>query len=420
MSDPKSGCKRHVCIVNVGLFRSGTTTLAEAAKSLGMKANRKFPDLLPDQHKLFLLNPEKVVLDWYLKDGKKEIINIAAKFDLLCDGWIALLPFLPPAMLERFQLEAEDSGVQFEFVASTRDVESTVKSELQHWTIHSLEHNAGLTATERGRLEHNLRERAAKHQRRVQHLHDLGVLRLLPLTDNIHNTWSKTLSLAGDFTEEDWSDALHDTGIRNANPPLPVEGILLTLRLGSGKETDNKIASIENLLDQIEKDSLCRYLVVLGVDADEEGGDSATELIRRLESRAGLQQQLQSFHLLTNPPKSDDRPFAICSAWNEMAIVAWENGADWVVLLGDDIEVGCSYHYRAFYRSFLDIAKRLKVPFGFGCPWWNDTTFPGFPSFPCVGKAHFDIFGGLIPKHRRSTFVNQDLDPYLQFKSLML
>lgn len=55
-----------------------------------------------------------------------------------------------------------------------------------------------------------------------------------------------------------------------------------------------------------------------------------------------------------------------------------------------------------------------KCPFGFGCPWWNDSTFPGFPTFPVVGKAHFEIFGGLIPEHRRKAFVNQDLDPYLQ------
>jgi Glycosyl transferase family 2 len=31
-----------------------------------------------------------------------------------------------------------------------------------------------------------------------------------------------------------------------------------------------------------------------------------------------------------------------------------------------------------------------------------------------VGKAHFEIFGGLVPDHRCSSFVNQDLDPYLQ------
>jgi len=96
-----------------------------------------------------------------------------------------------------------------------------------------------------------------------------------------------------------------------------------------------------------------------------------------------------------------------------MATVAWENGADWAVLLGDDIEIKCSHHYRAVYRTFLDIAERLQVPFGFGCPWFNDITFPGFPTFPCVGKTHYELYGGLIPEQRRTNFINQDLDPYL-------
>jgi len=109
-----------------------------------------------------------------------------------------------------------------------------------------------------------------------------------------------------------------------------------------------------------------------------------------------------------------DSVLHLCPIWQSMAVKAWQEGADWVVLLGDDIHVHCPYHYRAIYRSFLEISERLKVPFGFGSPWWNDTTFPRFPTFPCVGKAHFEIFGGLIPGHRQDAFVNQDLDPYLE------
>lgn len=407
--------RRHVCIVNVGLFRSGTTTLSEAAKRLGLTAYRKFPDLSQEQYKQFLYDPDKVVLHWSSNSGFKEIIQRAREYDMICDGWCALLPFLPTSALDRLKREAEDSGVQLEFVASTRDVESTVKSELQHWTIHDLESKAGLTGNERESLEHKLRERAVEHRRRVQQLFDSDIVKVLPLVGSIHQTWSTTLSTASEFTRAEWSDALYGTGIRNANPPLPLEGILLTLRLGSDKEADDQIASIDRLLERVEKDSLCQYLVVLSIDADQAAGTAATKLVRHISSRAGSQQQqMKSFHEITNPPKSHGKPFAICSAWDEMATVAWENGADWVVLLGDDVEVDCSYHYRAFYRSFLDIEKRLKVPFGFGCPWWNDTAFPGFSSFPCVGKAHYDIFGGLIPAHRRSSFVNQDLDPYLQ------
>lgn len=415
MSDPRDNRKRHGCIVNIGLFRSGTTTLAETASSLGLKAYRTFPGLSRDQHKSFLQNPQELVLEWFSKCGAKEIIQIATDYDIICDGWTALLPFLPSTAVEDLKVEAEKVGVHLIFVATTRNTEGTVQSELHHWTIHDLERQAGLTANERDNLELHLRERAEHHQRCVLHLHRGGLLKLLPLSDHLQMTWSEILSEVTDSTVEEWSGAFQTSGQCNATPPLPIEGILLTQRFGSRKESDEKILSIEKLLDKIEQDSLCRYLVVLGIDEDEASGSAAGKLIRRLESRAAAsQKQMLSLHVITNPARSPDQPFAICSIWNELAIVAWKQGAAWVVLLGDDIEVGCQYHYRAIYRSFLDIANRMKVPFGFGCPWWNDTSFPGFPSFPCVGKTHFEIFGRLIPEKRKEVFVNQDLDPYLQ------
>jgi glycosyltransferase involved in cell wall biosynthesis len=416
MSDSGKGknVMGRTCIVNVGHFRSGTTTLTKAAERLRLESYRKFPTLAEDQHNDFLHKPEQVVLDWISNGGLNEIIRLAAEYDIICDGWIALLPLLPPAVLDSLKEEARRVDIQLEFVASTRNVESTVKSELQHWTIYDLERNAGLDQEQRVQLEHSLHKRAMKHQRGVQHLQSLGVLSPLPLQDgNIAAIWSKTLSLVSGLTEENWFNALQYTGVQNANPPLPVEGILLTLRLGTGNESNEKIASVDRLLDQIEQDSLCRYLVVLAIDSDEEGSDGARDLIYRLKVRAEPKQQLQSFHLIINPPNGRSQPFAICSAWDNMATVAWKNGADWVCLMGDDIDVQCPYHYRAIYRSFLDISKRLQVSFGFGNPWWNDKTFPGFASFPCVGKAHYAIFGGLIPEHRRHCFVNQDLDPYL-------
>lgn len=97
-----------------------------------------------------------------------------------------------------------------------------------------------------------------------------------------------------------------------------------------------------------------------------------------------------------------------------MANKAIDHGADWVVLLGDDIDIHTPYHYRETYRTFLDIQKKLQCPFAFGCPYWNDRTFPGFPTFPVVGRQHWSIFGSLIPPSRKNLFVNQDLDPYLQ------
>jgi hypothetical protein len=83
------------------------------------------------------------------------------------------------------------------------------------------------------------------------------------------------------------------------------------------------------------------------------------------------------------------------------------------IVLGDDISIECHYHYRIICRTFLDIQK-LGHPLWFGCPWFNDRTFPDFPTFPIVRRLHKNIFNGLIPENRRSSFCNQDLDPYLQ------
>lgn len=403
----------HVCVVNVGHFRSGTTTLATASERLGLSAYRKFPDLPQNDLKMLLQNPGKAILDWYSNGGCDRLLEIASKFDLVCDGWFALLPFLPIDSWKRFTNEAEKAGIRLEFVATTRDVKVMVQSELQHWVIHNLEQRSGLDPDERRNLGRLLLERASRHEEKTNSLIQMGWIKQQLGLDDIYKTWSKKLSRVKLCEEKQWLASLEATGKCNANPSLPVEGVLLTLRLGTGIAQDRNLHSVDCLLDKLEEDHLCRYLVVFAIDSDEAGSDAAKELGRRFEIRAQLKSQLVSWHLLVNPSKLEHQPFAICSVWGEMAAVAWETGADWVVLLGDDIEIRCPYHYRAIYSSFLSISKRLGVPFGFGCPWWNDITFPGFPSFPCIGKAHYEIFGGLIPKHRRMVFVNQDLDPYI-------
>ena len=401
--------------MNVGLYRSGTTTLAEAASELGYKVYRRFPDLTSNQLKRILQNPTEAVQEWWSSEegGISEFIDLTSKYHFICDGWIALLPFLPISALKELDQEARKSNIHLRFVATSRNIEETVKSELQHWVIHDLERQADLNPDDRAKLEQSLRERARQHKELVQGISSTGKITILPLEIKISDTWSTKLSALSDFTADDWSKALQKVGVCNANPSLPIEGILLTMRFESGQAAVDKIRSVTKLLNQIEQDSLCRYLVVLGIDADERSSDAALKLIHQLESRVTLKGQMLSLHVVSNPSVSPGQPFAICAAWDAMAVEAWSHGAGWVVLLGDDVEVECSYHYRAFYRSFQDISTRLGVPFGFGAPFWNDRSFPGFPSFPCVGKAHFEIFGSLIPSHRKGNFVNQDLDPYI-------
>lgn len=398
--------KEHTCIVNIGLFRSGITSLAKAAAQLGCKTYCCFPHLSPGQLKRILQAPVDALHEWASSGGIDEVVHLACNYDLICDGWIALLPFLTVSDLTEVKLRAKTMNVEIKFVATSRDVEDTVKSELHHWVVHDLERQVELSLEERAELESNLRARAYQHQRRVLDLS--GLVELLPLTGNIYETWPDILSNISTSSVASWRNALSQVGVCNSNPPLPIEGILLTMRLGNA--VYEKIAK---LLSCIEEDVLCKYLLVLAIDEDEFDTDAARELIKKLQSRAILRQQMQSLHIVMNPAQPPGEPFAVCKAWDSMAKEAWNKGADWVVLLGDDIEINCPFHYRAFYRTFLDISHRLGLPFGFGSPFWNDCSCPGFPSFPCVGRVHHDIFQALIPKHRQESFVNQDLDPYI-------
>ena len=397
----------HRCIVNVGLFRSGTTTLSKAASKLGYMICDVFPDLSSDQHKKILHNPVDAVQEWASTGGIEEVVDLVTNHDLICDGWVALLPFLSLSDMREIEKRANESKVDVKFVATSRNIEGTVKSELQHWVIHNLEHRAELSREERERLEADLRARAVQHQQRIK-LHG-GLINLLPLGCNIQNTWKDLLASVSTKSATSWGRALKDVGVYNANPALPTEGILLTMRLGENSADK----TIKNLLNRIEEDKLCKYILMLGIDEDELNTDAASLLIQQLQTHSDQGQQMKSLHIVANPPQSSEQPFAICQVWDVMATEAWKHGADWVMLLGDDVEIDCSYHYRAFYRCFLDISLRLGVPFGFGCPFWNDRSFPGFPSFPCIGKSHVGVFGALIPDHRKECFINQDLDPYI-------
>jgi glycosyltransferase involved in cell wall biosynthesis len=399
---------KRTCILNVGLYRSGTTTIAEAASELGLKSDRAFPELSTEELQEILCDPVKAIRRWKCDGGFEKLIERAEKYDLICDGWVALLPFLNDNELEELKEASAASGVKLIFIATKRDVEGTVISELHHWVRYDLERRVGLDFDKRSDLENSLLKRAQNHEIRVQELASANILKILRLSEN-QKVWTKELSTITAFSATDWENALKKVGKCDANPSLPVEGVLLTLRIETGVEAVKKV---NRLLDQLEQDRLCRYIVVLGIDDDEKDSPGAAVLIDNLKEHEEQQNQLESFHIIINPVTEPDKPFPICNIWDDLASRAWKEGADWVTLFGDDVEVECPFHYRAMYRAFLDISKNLNVPFGFGCPWWNDKTFPNFPSFICVGRAHYEIFGGLIPVHRKEVFVNQDLDPY--------
>ncbi len=113
---------------------------------------------------------------------------MARNNSLICDGWILLLPFLPVEV----KRQAKTWNVEIKFVATSRDVEGTVNSELQHWVLHDLERRAGLSLDEQKELETNIRARAYLHQQHILRLSEL--VELLPLAGNICEIWPDILT----------------------------------------------------------------------------------------------------------------------------------------------------------------------------------------------------------------------------------
>lgn len=403
----------HHCIVNLGLFRTGTTTLAEAAGELGLVTYRAFSQLNDEHHREFIVNPENYIKEWWLQgNGYYQFLDYIAQYNMICDGWAALLILLPCEELVKIYFEASKRNVKLCFVATIRNTDLIVASELHHWVRNNLAAKASLTYQENCDLEHLLYKRANAH---AEALHSFtqfvcqeefpkDMLLLLPL-DEVETSWPRTLARWG-YSETAWSTALLSAGVQNFTPQLPVEGVLLTFRIG---DIGSLLKKLDILIKTIEEDSICQYLIVVAIDHDEADSPNANDLIKYIKGYSRAKEVV----LLVNPPQCNVT-FPICQIWHRMAEVAWSLGATWVVLLGDDVTIHCPFHYRAIYRAFLQLSEDLGCPFGFGCPWFNDITFPGFPTFPIIGREHLKIFGGLIPQHRSNHFCNQDLDPYLQ------
>jgi Glycosyl transferase family 2 len=96
----------------------------------------------------------------------------------------------------------------------------------------------------------------------------------------------------------------------------------------------------------------------------------------------------------------------VCKIWNFLANKA---NNDFIVLLGDDVELIDVGWQQAIAKKFESISKQEGLPFGAACVAMNDLAFPGFPTFPVMHRWHKEQFGRLLPKQ----FVNQGADPYL-------
>ena len=154
-----------------------------------------------------------------------------------------------------------------------------------------------------------------------------------------------------------------------------------------------------------------RVKVYLGVDEDDEylqrpaWNNEDLNITESVLSEEGI---VDFYTEICNVPRGH-----ICAIWRQCANRAWREGADYFVLMGDDVILLDEGWMSDVHKQFTVIAQRDSdehIPQGMGCVAFSDVTFPGMPTFPIMHRTHMDIFGGqVIP----NTFVNQDGDPFL-------
>ena len=87
-----------------------------------------------------------------------------------------------------------------------------------------------------------------------------------------------------------------------------------------------------------------------------------------------------------------------------------DTGCDLFCLLGDDVRLLTPGWKSEIERSFRSIASKWHLPLGLACVCVQDVSFPVFPTFPIMHKAHLEVFcGALFPP----AFINQHGDPFL-------
>ena len=99
----------------------------------------------------------------------------------------------------------------------------------------------------------------------------------------------------------------------------------------------------------------------------------------------------------------------VCRIWNVLADYAYSAGADFTVLLGDDVTLQTPGWKAGIESNFEAVSKERSLPYGAACVAFKDSSFPGFPTFPVIHRFHMDVFGTMLPHQ----FVNQGGDPYL-------
>ena len=165
--------------------------------------------------------------------------------------------------------------------------------------------------------------------------------------------------------------------------------------------------NITRLVESVPTDRRDHTTVYVAIDQRDPVLDDDAARGRIREMLSGLRQDICE----PLPPAYQG---AICWIWAMLASRAVQNGADFFVLLGDDIfihpeEPNCLGWQDDAEACFRELSVERGLPFGCGCVAIRDDSFQTFPTFPVMHKVHLDIFGELFPPE----FRNQHGDPFL-------
>ncbi len=141
---------------------------------------------------------------------------------------------------------------------------------------------------------------------------------------------------------------------------------------------------------------LIEYRIDLGIDEDDpQRSEMETSVAARLAYETGAE--------VIPTILSKEHAQKICRIWTTLAMQGYRNSCECYLLAGDDLE---------FITPLWDV--ELCAPLhrrGYGLEAFWDLTFPNFPTFPIIHRAHLDCFGRLFPAGFENA--NQAGDPYL-------
>ncbi|KAJ3252064.1 hypothetical protein HDU77_005456, partial [Chytriomyces hyalinus] len=179
---------------------------------------------------------------------------------------------------------------------------------------------------------------------------------------------------------------------------------LTSKRLGLKESLEQlENALLKSFWETTQHVSDVEFMIFVGID------DSDSEALCQLDIAQFIHNALPLSPITVSVYKLDYPAGSICRIWTHLSQVAYQNGADFFMILGDDVVLETAQWPEKIIQTFTQISTEMRLPLGFGCVALNDVTFPGMPTFPIVGRMHFEIFGHLGPH----VFVNQGLDPYL-------